>query len=787
MTEEVSVDLVYDPYRIFEGKGERVSSLMQELAAFHVIGDLLRQINDPATRRRLTYILDSSAWEHFRSLRSVKGVRLRKYTPRGEVQSLFNAEPPSWLTDELVVSWKLLQRRGPTTILQNDWAATLAEWLLTGITDVSSMMDWLVVAASVNEVPEPLAAAPVVEWLSEQLRSLAQREIPLPEVAADFAELLREDACPVSFAQEWLRRRALLPLIRPAIERHLSLPGLRSESPQDLARASYIPLPFPLPAPIHAEVSRHMCQAVRIAQIERPDTFEQVVTSLNALWDGVAEELDRWLQVKPRGMTDGAASHLASLPGYSKSETAQRLVRLYAPPPQVARWTDLDDSFGQWVNAYAGYIERLFYQRKLPPSGDDPADPFSKWVKSNPTVFFNHPEKGYLCVAGMVQRALQEGRSVILILVDALAIHVAEAALAAFESELGVPPTRLLYCFTPVPTITEVCKEAILGGELPQRCHGNLKQTLLRRYDLTSEQLQLAAHWQDAERARVTRQVRLLVYRDNRLDEQLSTFTSYRALRESFVPLIGSVARFVRQWTEEFRHWHGTPPLVVLTGDHGFTFGPREAADGTFGGGDGGHRCIALGEGRPEDSKLRDESLTFLDREMFHLRSNYLVARGRVTGQGTMSDWSLSHGGLLPEEVIVPVIEWYGDQEALPFPDIAVPSGVARDRGQWILTLHLQNNHPVQTNGGRIRVTLAGEGTGPATQYQALRPGTMQALSLEVPGQDLPNNQEVVFEVTLTPRGTDVPLPDLVRHLQVARARQFVERTRDQAAFEDMF
>jgi hypothetical protein len=374
------------------------------------------------------------------------------------------------------------------------------------------------------------------------------------------------------------------------------------------------------------------------------------------------------------------------------------------------------------------------------------------------------------------------------VLVDALAVHVAAPALAAFEGQLGEPPTRLRYSFSPVPTITEVCKEAILGGALPDACHGDLPRTLARRYGLTGEQLQLAAHWQDAERVRVSRPVRLLVYRDNRLDEHLGTLTSYRTLRESFEPIITSVARLVGRWVEEFRHWHGSPPLVVLTGDHGFTYGPKVGQETAARRLDGSYRCVELGDGRPEDSELRDESLTFLDCETFHLRSGYLVARGRIFGRGTMSGWALSHGGLLPEEVIVPVAEWFGDQQALPFPDVSVPAGVVRDRGQWLITLELRNNHPVPTAGGRLRVTVVGEGTGPAATYPPLRPGAAHQLPFEVPGPELPGSQEVVLEVTLSARGGDVPTaPDLVRHVQVPRARQFVERTEDQAAFEDMF
>jgi hypothetical protein len=91
----------------------------------------------------------------------------------------------------------------------------------------------------------------------------------------------------------------------------------------------------------------------------------------------------------------------------------------------------------------------------------------------------------------------------------------------------------------------------------------------------------------------------------------------------------------------------------------------------------------------------------------------------------------------------------------------------------------------VHTAGGRVRVTLPGEGAGPSENYPALKPGGIHQLPLQVPGNDIPGS-EVVFEVTLSPRG-ETAAPDIVRHVHVPRAKQFVERTRDQAAFEDMF
>src|SRR5262249_28340951 len=108
-------------------------------------------------------------------------------------------------------------------------------------------------------------------------------------------------------------------------------------------------------------------------------------------------------------------------------------------------------------------------------------------------------------------------------------------------------------------------------------------------------------------------------------------------------------------------------------------------------------------------------------------------------------------------------------------------------RGQWVITLQLRNAHPVPTAGGRVCVTLAGEGAGPSESYPPLRPGAAHQIPLEVPGREIPGGQEVIFEVTLSPRGMDAPSPDVIRLVHASRAKQLVERTRDQAAFEDMF
>jgi len=45
----------------------------------------------------------------------------------------------------------------------------------------------------------------------------------------------------------------------------------------------------------------------------------------------------------------------------------------------------------------------------------------------------------------------------------------------------------------------------------------------------------------------------------------------------------------------------------------------------------------------------------------------------------------MSHGGLLPEEVIVPIVEWFGDEHVIPWPEVTFPDGAERDFDGWVL------------------------------------------------------------------------------------------------------
>lgn len=563
--------------------------------------------------------------------------------------------------------------------------------------------------------------------------------------------------------------------------------GVGQASPCSGVHARYIPLVYRLPAPLHSEVSDCMRRTVRMARLQQPTRFEDAALRLNALWDGLAEELQAWLEIQPRGMTLRAAAHLQQLPGFAQSEPARRLVQRYTPPEPVRLWQGIDEDFDGWVTDYARYLRQCFVRRELPEVGD-PGVSFGRWLKEFCGVSYTHPERGYGRFARQVRESLQRGRSVVVVLIDALASHLAKEAVGYLKDYLKEDPTWSSYLLTAVPTITEVCKEAVLTGWRPDQCSGGLASLLCKAYDLSEDQVQVAASWQDGERLQVNAKTRLVVHRDNQLDDQVHRSGSYHVLLDESASVFRRLGELVARWVGDFTCLQQSPPVVLLAADHGFTYGPGLGSE-TRGQQrlDGRHRCVELTR-KPAAQDLEDESLVHLDKARHSLSKSYLAAVGRHFGRDTVSGWVMSHGGLLPEEVIIPAVEWFGDRAAMAWPVLTVPDGALLDSGCWRLTIRFQNIQALPIHGGTVQVKIVGSDGVAVNPFPRIEPGHHASVDVSVPGESIPEGASLPIEVTIRQRsprsGTE---SERIERHQVPRSKQLVERTVEQADFENMF
>jgi hypothetical protein len=315
-----------------------------------------------------------------------------------------------------------------------------------------------------------------------------------------------------------------------------------------------------------------------------------------------------------------------------------------------------------------------------------------------------------------------------------------------------------------------------------------LMAALGKSYHVSGGELQMSSNWQDAERLRLTPITRLLVYRENRIDDQLHNTSSYRTLVEDCTPVFLRLAQLVARWLTDFRCLNHTAPVILLTADHGFTYGPPASHETkSHRPLNPRHRCIEI-EGVPNAEELADGSLTWIDKDRFHLPRSYLAARGRYFGSGTASGWALSHGGLLPEEVIIPVVEWFGDEPSLIWPTLAFPEGAAFDRNRWLISIQVRNPYTRPLPAGSLSAVVSGSGRCAPVPIPRLEGGGETHVELELAGDDVPEGEKLPVEVILrlraAPGGQEV---ERANEYLVPRARRLVERTVEQNDFESMF
>ena len=785
MADDIRVRLIFDPFGIGKTQGGRIADVASEKRAFQDIDNLLRRDERFDTVSPRTFIIEAQCWEHFKSYWNVRGIAIDKLSPRHQVAQQLRAEPPEWLTDELLHDWEIHKRTLFPAPSGFRWEPLVAEWFVEGVAGVTSLVEWLRAFGGTESFPAD-SLSPVRSWLVEQFTALASESITGDTLNHLKAEL-REAPSLVECVKNWVRLGAMLPLIRHGADKVLRLPSLPPVSPTTIVLVRSLPLVFPLSEPIRKGVSELFRLALQQARRNEPLRFQDAVLALNAVWDRTAEELETWLETRPEALSEEAARHLSKLPGFELNPVATRILELYAPPQPVSSWPGLDDKFDSWITSYSRYVRQCFIRRVLPTREEDPAKEFGRWLKAHPTVGFAHEVRGYPNVSRSVKRALAAGRRVILAVIDALAVHTAPEAVAYISDALSATPSRTGHLFAPLPTITEVCKEAIISGRFPSECRGSLSAALQEVYGLRPDEVLLASNWEDAERLQVSPATRLLVYRDNRLDDRLKTAGNYRAVLEECITIFPRVARLVARWAEDFLSFGRVSPLFLLTADHGFTYGPKPSPSvpGAIVP-DGHSRCVELPE-RTANLPPADESVTLIDEQLFRLRCSYLAARGRVFGDTQDSAWVMSHGGLLPEEVVVPLVEWFGDEAVVPWPDLTFPDGAERDFDGWILGVRVRNGQPISITGGTLRLGLAGE---VATQKDLPRieSGGQVELVCALKGPDLPEEQQVPIDVMLIIRypGTAREATNTKQYL-VPRHRKLVERTTGQAAFEDMF
>jgi hypothetical protein len=430
-----------------------------------------------------------------------------------------------------------------------------------------------------------------------------------------------------------------------------------------------------------------------------------------------------------------------------------------------------------WSDVYFRYALGAFDRHEEP--ADAVSQSFARWVGCS-EIAIQQSEFDWRSVSRAVEADLKLGRLVILCMVDALgALHQDLLGLALNEHIDPGLVGALGVRFAPLPTITEVGKIAVMTGKPASEQPSDYERALRDRYAPFLEgadQFQIVKNWSNV-REPLRQGTRLLVYFENRIDDDLHQCTDFTQHRERVRTVCQQLAKQVKRWLQDARR-RSSGVAVFITADHGAT------------------KVSCLAEALPGTSPLErrilraDEELhlvvddDYLQPRGFRETRTYLIPYARVA----FDDFrTMLHGGLTPEEVLIPFVRIGPDNREVEGTLRLVPVDGRGDavRDGWYVKFRLENSHSEAFVNMQIRALDPFTGQHRMQSIGPLEdsvPFIMELKSeIEQSGRLL-----VSFELRYQTR-SDCPSKSEWVELEIELARHLVEQDQAARQFDDAF
>ena len=283
-----------------------------------------------------------------------------------------------------------------------------------------------------------------------------------------------------------------------------------------------------------------------------------------------------------------------------------------------------------------------------------------------------------------------EGRTVtLLVVLDGLGYVDAEVfrnELERLDTQGRFSVTAMSPAFGPLPSITRCSKPALERGTTPDRADvvTNLGLKLTKDVELSSK-------------LRVAKPGDVVIWS---LTEPDSTYHSYKdvdtARQMAQVTLTGIASRLLEHTQLELN----APLEVVITTDHGRLLSSSSRTEPVPQDMNAEGRAATGTSGKtfPETGYLLEGNVVFLDAERFRMAEDaaaVLTSDSFLTKDGKRGTDAFPHGGLYPEEVLVPWLVLARDLTFLPLTSRLLGSGEANRAAELTLTVVNQNSIPL--------------------------------------------------------------------------------------------
>ena len=630
------VQLIVDCYGIDTEEAHVVGTTEAEIDALRQRAQGHLTLNNPELLRlRLGNL---ALHKHFCHLEGMKNVLpTRHLLPRVLLAERLKIPLPDWLTDDWIVRLGLLNNINlakcadnqpfdvqlliacqPNLIIGNDFYT-----FITALRDQSAVFIALLGIDSIK--------ARLLAHLTGNLAINA-------EMAALFIEALAKSPSTDSFLQK-LAYQQCAQLLRQTLTHHSLVIALPAQTlpAQLLAALPRLPLTekYALSLPtILLDSIRQVARKILHKECE-PDVLADFVI---ADWSGLWAELTQLCEDEPQLMTAALATQCRNF----ESQAAQRFVEKLAQYLACSHYRPLLATASveealDWSVGYFAYLRTALLS--LQALDETINSSFTDWLVPQSSRISRSDSDWRFC-AKQIHQYLANGYLVVITVIDALSALNQDVLLEELNTieHLTVLSDTL---FSPLPTLTEIGKMAVLTGKqtytLPNNSQAALQQTY-QAYLSDAQGLKIIKSWEESN-IHITEQTNLVVFFENRLDERLHDAASFSKHRDDIKPIVRQLKRTLQGWLKDAAY---RDVVFFITADHGMT-----VTNGRYNG-------EPLGETKDRVFKLTNknalpENFVLINQDS---KDAYAVPKTRLG----LSDAPLSHGGLTPEEVLIPFI-----------------------------------------------------------------------------------------------------------------------------------
>jgi hypothetical protein len=386
------------------------------------------------------------------------------------------------------------------------------------------------------------------------------------------------------------------------------------------------------------ELSLSVLKAISQKIVAKSLPPEVLATVLVMDWDSVLVELAHLTEEHHSLISTDLVKQLRTMHSAAAQTHAEKFnCYLTASYPPLSATASVNEAL-MWSEGYFDYLRPVLLNKQIPDESINGS--FTEWLLLAKSARITRSNADWRYCAKQINKFLAQNYLVVVVMIDALSAlnqDILLTQLASFEQLIST--NEML--FAPLPTLTEIGKMAVLTGKhshlLPSDSETALRQTY-SAYLSDTNALKVIKSWEDVNQ-HIEAHTNLVVFFENRIDERLHDCVNFDKHRSDISPIVRQLKTSMQRWLKDA----GQRDVVFfITADHGMMV-TQGVLQGCFDEIKDRAMKVQHGDNITDDFVLMKQDS----------KNPYAIVKTRAA---LTYNTALAHGGLTPEEVLIPFI-----------------------------------------------------------------------------------------------------------------------------------